>query len=293
MHARESLLCAPFALVLSSHLLSVCVYSLAETLGYLVQGYQGRVAGVLHYQIAVQSSDASADYLDHRIEGTPSARERAHSTSSVCRLSLALLLFCISLSQAFLQWFRSTRLSELIAETPEFLSQNKSAVIANLTEKEKNQHELHQRLWGEIERRRFDWAHQDRVAAAVSLITLESFLAFWDRFLAIGSAQRRKMSFQYFSQGGEAPHALPQKMERYTEQAVKFANEKLVLKAKPKEEAAAAAPAAAADASSAAAPAAAVESVFLPPVPVDPRPIVYIEDVVAFKNSMGLYPAML
>ena len=213
--------------------------------------------------------------------------------SSLCRVSM--LICCSSVfppslcSPAFLQWFRSTRLTELIAETPEFLAQNKAAVVANLTEKEKNLGEMHNRLWGEIERRRFDWAHQDRVAAAVALITLDSLLAFWDRYIAMDAPQRRKMSFQYFSQGGDAPHALPAKMERYTAEAVKFANEKLVLKAKQKEEAAPAA----ADASAAPAPAAAAESVFLPPVPVDPRPIVYIEDVVAFKNSQCLYPAML
>jgi len=84
--------------------------------------------------------------------------------------------------------------------------------------------------------------------------------------------ERRKMSFQYSSHA----HALPQRLERQTEEAAAYANQKVVLRSKPD----AAAPAAAADGPSSAAvtdaaatPAAESEEVFLPPVVLDPRPI--------------------
>ena len=90
---------------------------------------------------------------------------------------MSLLLF----SAAFLSWFRSTRLAELIAETPDFFAQNKKAVVLNLLEKEKNLGEVHQRLWAEIDKRRFDWTHNEKVTQVVEKVTLESFFAFWDR----------------------------------------------------------------------------------------------------------------
>ena len=77
------------------HILSNALFDQLRTkeqLGYLVQGFQGRLAGVLHYQIAVQSSDADGAYLDHRVE-------------------------------AFLAWFRSVKLADLIKETSDFIEQ--------------------------------------------------------------------------------------------------------------------------------------------------------------------------
>ena len=111
-------------LTLLAHILSDALFDqlrTKETLGYLVQGFQGRLAGVLHYQIAVQSSDADGAYLDHRVE-------------------------------AFLAWFRSVKLADLIKETSDFIEQNKKAVVANLTEKDKNIGDAHNRHWGEIEK---------------------------------------------------------------------------------------------------------------------------------------------
>ena len=58
--------------MLLSHFLSDALFDqlrTKETLGYLVQGFQGRTAGVLHYHVAVQSSDADAAYLNYRVEG--------------------------------------------------------------------------------------------------------------------------------------------------------------------------------------------------------------------------------
>jgi hypothetical protein len=111
-------------LTLLAHILSDALFDqlrTKETLSYLVQGFQGRLTGVLHYQIAVQSSDADGAYLDHRVE-------------------------------AFLAWFRSFKLADLIRETGDFIDQNKKAVIANLTEKDKNIGDTHNRHWGEIEK---------------------------------------------------------------------------------------------------------------------------------------------
>jgi len=139
--------------------------------------------------------------------------------------------------------------------------------------------------------RRYDFRHQDKVAAAVSAATLESLLAFWDKYISMTGSERRKMSFQYSSHA----HALPQRLERQTEEAAAYANQKVVLRSKPD---AAAAPAAAADGPSSAAvtdsaatPGAEPEEVFLPPVVLDPRPITYIDDLISFKNSCMLFPA--
>jgi insulysin len=138
---------------LVSHILSDALFDqlrTKETLGYLVSGYHRKSAGILHYHIAVQSSDAAADYLNARIE-------------------------------AFLSWFRSTKLAELVAETPDFLEKNKAAVMSLLTEKDKSLGDEQSRFWPEIERRRFDWLRRERVAKEVGKITMEQVHAFWDR----------------------------------------------------------------------------------------------------------------
>ena len=157
-------------------------------------------------------------------------------------------------------------------------------------EKEKNLGEVHQRLWAEIDKRRFDWTHNEKVAQEVEKVTLESFFAFWDRFIAIESPLRRKISFQYFAHA----HKLPAPMEKETAEAAAYANEKLVLKATENKEAAAGESAAEAEAAPVAdASAAAPEVVFLPPVPLDARPVKYIRDITAFKDEFGLFPASL
>jgi len=136
--------------------------------------------------------------------------------------------------------------------------------------------------------RRFDFRHHEKVAAAVSSVTLESLLAFWDRHIAMDGPERRKMSFQYSSHA----HKLPERLERETAEAAAYANEKVVLRSKPD---ATAAPAvttpAAADGPASAAPATEAEDVFLPPVVLDPRPITYVDDLLSFKNSCMLFPA--
>jgi len=246
-------------LTLLAHILADAVFDqlrTKEALGYIAQCYHTRAAGVLSLHVAVQSSDASAAYLDGRIE-------------------------------AFLAWFRSTKLAALCEETADFLEQNKKAVRLNLTEKEKNLGEVAGRLWGEIERRRFNFHHAWHVADEVEKISMESLLAFFDEFLAVEKVgnHRAKISVQYNSHD----HQLPERFERDTPERVAFANEKLVVK-KP-------APAAAAPAgegeSAAAAPAAAEEVVFLPPVPVDPRTRVYVDELVEFRRSCPTYPASL
>ena len=96
------------------------------------------------------------------------------------------------------------------------------------------------------------------------------------------------MSFQYSSHA----HALPQRLERQTEEAAAYANQKVVLRSKPDAAAPAAdGPSPAAVTDSAATPAAEPEEVFLPPVVLDPRPISYIDDLLSFKNSCMLFPA--
>lgn len=249
-----------------SHILSDALFDqlrTKETLGYLVHGYHNKTANVLHYQVAVQSSDASAAYLNMRIE-------------------------------AFMVWFRYTQFAALVKETPDFLERNKNAVILSLTEKDKNLGDEHRRFWGEIEKRRFDWTRHDRVAREVEKITEESLFAFYDKYLLASTpnSMRRKLSFQYFS----SAHTLPQRIERETNETNEYGNVKLATKPlapaagggesdSKGEEAASVA---------AAAPAAAAEEIYLPPVAVDPRPIRYIDDdLIAFKRTLPMYPAML
>jgi hypothetical protein len=161
----------------------------------------------------------------------------------------------------------------------------------NLTEKDKNIQDTHQRFWNEIALRRFDFDHDEKKAAEVGKITLESLRKFWDKYLDINSSERRKMSFQYSS----LAHKIPERVERDTADNVAKANEKLVLKAVEKPADAAVSPVAASSepAAAAAAPAAPAEVVYLPPVPVDPRPHVHIDDFESFKRGLMLFPAAL
>jgi len=258
-------------LALLNHILGDALFDqlrTKETLGYMVRGFERRVSGVRHYCIAVQSSDVDAAYLNYRIE-------------------------------AFLAWFRTKRMEELIKETPDFLEQNKKAVYINLTEKEKNPGQVHDRLWSEVSHRRFGWDVNHQIARAVQRVTLESLWKFWDAYLAIDGDgggdgtgnKRRKISIQYFAR----QHALPQRVEKETEELVAYANQRLVTKTEESSTSAAAATTtsdgtAAASASSSSS-SKSTESIFLPPVPLDPRPIEYLDDPITFKTAQQLYPA--
>jgi hypothetical protein len=87
---------------------------------------------------------------------------------------------------------------------------------------------------------------------------------------------------------------LPEQYELDTPEKVAFGNEKLVVKAAASAGgAAAAAEGESAAAGAAAAPAVVAEDVSLPPVPIDWRSRVYVEDLVDFRRSCSTFPASL
>jgi len=155
-----------------------------ETLGYIVTGFQSRHAGILHYNIAIQSSEKDALYLNHRIE--------------------AFLL----------------RASTSIIDDADNLEKNKTAIKSILGQKDTNLDERHNRFWSEIQQHRFSWNRAEIVSKHVSEITIESFRKFFNRFFSVNSIERRKVSFQYFSMA----HKMPERIAYEARENVAYAN---------------------------------------------------------------------
>jgi len=234
-----------------------------EQLGYLVWSSLLSHKGVLSWRVLLQSSNAPADYLAHRVE-------------------------------AFIEWWCGTELPRLLAD-PElkFFETNVAAVVAKKLEKDKTLGAESNRLWGEIVAQRFQFDRVEREVAALKALDPQHLIAFADRFIRIrgpaeGESQRAKLCVQYFGAG----KALPEPVLRDTEERVAFANLPVASEKKGEDAvAAAAAPASelAPDAEASASPPAV--DVSLPPVPVDPREIVMLDDLGAFKLSMPLFPS--
>jgi hypothetical protein len=172
-----------------------------------------------------------------------------------------------------------------------FFPTNVAAVVAKKTEKDKTLGAESQRHWGEICTGRFQFDRVEREVTALKALDANHLLAFIDRYISMtpveGESQRAKLSIQYF---GNKVAALPDVVLRETEERVAFANKPL-----PAEAPAAGAvladgsspSAVVAEVASASPPAAAVASVVadvmqLASVPVDPRPIEMLDDLVAF-----------
>lgn len=189
-----------------------------------------------------------------------------------------------------------------LAADPNFFSTNVAAVIAKKLEKDKTLSAESQRLWGEIATGRLQFDRTEREVAALHALDERHLLAFIDRYIAMapaeGESARAKLSIQIF--GNKHP-ILPEAVLRDSEERAAFAN----LPLPSDKEAAAAAATGAADEPAAApavensvagesadaaspGPSAAVE---LPKVPIDPREIVQLDDLTAFKRNMPLFPA--
>ena len=197
-------------------------------------------------------------------------------------------------------WWRGVDLPSKLAADPNFFSTNVAAVIAKKLEKDKTLSAESQRLWNEIATGRLQFDRTERQVAALRALDERHLLAFIDRYIAMapaeGESARAKLSIQIF--GNKHP-ILPEVVLRDSEERAAFANLPLP---SDKETAAvtgaadepAAAPAVenpvageSADAASPG-PSAAVE---LPKVPIDPREIVQLDDLTAFKRTMPLFPA--
>lgn len=261
---------------LFAHMVREPLYSQLRTqeqLGYLVWSNLVSIKGVLHFRVLLQSSAAPADYLNYRVE-------------------------------AFLSWWRTVELPRKLAQDPAFFHTHKAALISKLTEKDKTLAAESQRLWTEITLRRFQFDRVEREVEAIHAIDVDHLLRFIDQFIVVSPAgdvqsQRRKLNIQYFGQG----KTMPEPATRETEERIAFANLPVAVEAAAAESAAAAAAAAATAAAGAVAVVASESSassspavlsaadVLRPAVPVDPRDIVVLDDLTAFKASMPLYPA--
>jgi secreted Zn-dependent insulinase-like peptidase len=238
----------------------------SEQLGYLVWSNLVLLKGVLHFRVLLQSSNASADYLGHRVE-------------------------------AFLQWYRSEELPRTLRDDPNFFERNVAAVVAKKREKDKTLTAESTRLWNEITLHRYEFDRVEREVAVLESLDERALMQFIDSFISIrpaeGESRRARLSVQYFGR----QHELPEVVSLETEERVRFAN----IPVPAEQPAGSAAEVAETPATGSAAeeevvgepvpPTLAKDAQLLPPVPVDHRPIRIIDDMTGFKKSMPLFPS--
>lgn len=232
-----------------------------EQLGYLVWSNLVTVHGVLHFRVLLQSAHAGADYLNYRVE-------------------------------SFLQWYRDVELPRALAADPDFFAQNVAAVIAKKTEKDKTLTAESTRLWNEIAHRRLQFDRVEREVAVLRTLDVAALMQFIDRFITMrpaeGVSHRAKLNVQYF--GCNSP--LPEPAALESAERVAFANVPPVAKtADASADDAAPAPTDADNEGDDTEAQPIKESVFLPAVPVDHRPIQMVDDLAVFKRAMPLFPA--
>lgn len=224
-----------------------------ETLGYIVWSGGHSLKGVLGYRVIVQSAQYSASYLDARIE-------------------------------AYLNKFRT-----ILASMPtDRFDKHRTAVIAKKQEKDKSLYEEAGRHWHEITRHRYSFNRTDLEVAELQKLTQDDLVAFFDTYVMVNSARRRKFSVQVF--GKQWDPATPS----------------TTLPAPEQKNGVAATTAAAPAADAAAAPAAATDKAAtadaskdkeaaepLPPAPTDESTVVELTDYMKFKRSMPLFPSFM
>jgi len=265
-----------------------------EQLGYLVWSNALNMRGVLHWRVLLQSSSAPADYLHHRVE-------------------------------AFLSHYRHVTLPTKLRDDPSFIQRNIASLCAKKQERDKTLHAESNRLWREITTGRREFDRVEREVEALKTVTTEQLLQFIDRFIALPlptssvpsrcedesevtaassscrttsslvSSHRAKLSIQYFG----VQHSIPQLTEYDTEESVTAANDPLPKEKQPSNGEAGVGVGTSpvnngetnGDGDKADKDSDEESSIVLPRVPVDPRPIVALDDITAFKQRMPLFPA--
>ena len=141
-----------------------------EQLGYIVHTSTKKVGHLCGLQVIVQSSHKDPTYLDARVED-------------------------------FLVGFRS----KLGAFTDEELQTNIQAVVEKLLEKPKNLDQESSNYWGEIKTATYLFDRKARLAKYLRSVTLEECLDYFDQYFAVGGADRRKCSSQFYGKGTKYP----------------------------------------------------------------------------------------
>ena len=152
---------------LVAHLLSEPAFDQLRTkeqLGYIVfTGVKNIVSLELAIHIIVQSNHKDPQYLDERIED-----------------------FLISFKELLLQY------------TPEQVQENIEAVKDRLLEKPKNLNEGSRQYWSEIKARTYLFGREKLLSEALTPITLNEIIEFYDTYLLSTSSSRQKFSSQCF-----------------------------------------------------------------------------------------------
>jgi insulysin len=141
-----------------------------EQLGYIVHTATKKVGHLCGLQVIVQSSHKDPTYLDARIED-------------------------------FLVGFRV----KLGAFTDEELQTNIQAVVEKLLEKPKNLDQESSRYWEEIKSASYLFDRKARLAKYLRSVTLKECLEYFDQYFAVGGADRRKCSSQFYGKGTKYP----------------------------------------------------------------------------------------
>ena len=137
-----------------------------QQLGYIVRSAVDEAEGVCGLSFTVQSTKLSPPDLETRIE-------------------------------AFLQTYRDTTLARMAQS--EFESY-RDAVVTKSLDVDQRLDAQSSRLWEECARRRYDfggpWRNAERLR---QVITRQGLLAFYDRHIAVGGEQRRRLSTHVFA----------------------------------------------------------------------------------------------
>ena len=104
---------------------------------------------------------------------------------------------------AFLRSYRST----LAAMSDQELNVNRESFAVQATDVDKRLGQQANRLWGEIVQRRYDYGRPWRTARRVRKVSKEQLLDFFDRVVAPGSPQGKRMATHVFAKSA-APGAL-------------------------------------------------------------------------------------
>jgi len=141
-----------------------------QQLGYIVQSSVTESDGVRALVLSVQSSVLPPPQVEERID-------------------------------TFLRSFRDT----LAALSDAELDAYREALAVQATDVDKRLGQQAGRLWSEIVQRRYDYGRPWRTASRVRKVTRQQLLAFYDRVLAPGAPETRRLATHVFDQKGSPP----------------------------------------------------------------------------------------
>lgn len=168
--------------------------------------------------------------------------------------------------ESFLHYFGNVYLPE---QADEWFETHKSALINALEEKDKKLTDEFNSLWTEIHSSIYQFNRRDLKAQHVRTCTRQDVMDFFAKHISIQAPQRKKFTTQLFGKDHNIP---PQKVHLTEED---FLSNKEINPVQTEESSSTST----------------AQKVFLPPVPVDPRPRVYVTDYHKFKRMMPLHPS--